>query len=191
AKRNPLNAPFDYVVAPYNDWEQTKALLDANQDEIGVVILELMQGAGGCIPAKKAFVKQLREWTKAHGAILIFDEVMTSRLATGGLQSELQITPDMTTLGKYVGGGFSFGAFGGSTDIMKYFDPYYEKAFPHAGTFNNNVFSMRVGATGLREILNQQEIRRINHLGTPLLDHLNAFASHAKFPMFFSVFGLL
>jgi|SRR5690625_1153462 len=189
AKPNPLNAPFEFVVAPYNDWDSTKALLAENQDQIGVVILELMQGSGGCIPAQKAFVQQLRDWTKEHGAILIFDEVMTSRLAVGGYQSALGITPDMTTLGKYVGGGFSFGAFGGSADIMKYFDPHHEAAFPHAGTFNNNVFSMRVGAVGLRDILDHAEIQRINNLGKALRERLNALVSQAKFPLCFSGLG--
>jgi glutamate-1-semialdehyde 2,1-aminomutase len=65
----------------------------------------------------------LREWTRAHGALLIFDEVMTSRLAPGGLQAVYGVAPDMTTLGKYVGGGLSFGAFGGSAEVMRRFDP--------------------------------------------------------------------
>ena len=81
----------------------------------------------------------------AAGAVLIFDEVMTSRLAVGGAQALLGITPDMTTLGKYLGGGLSFGAFGGRADLMATFDPA-RGGLSHAGTFNNNAFTMAVGA---------------------------------------------
>jgi len=77
-----------------------------------------MLGAGGCIPADPAFLAMLRSETARRGAVLIFDEVMTSRLAPGGRQALLDIVPDMTTLGKYIGGGMAFGAFGGRADIM-------------------------------------------------------------------------
>lgn len=82
-----------------------------------------MIGGGGCLPASLEFLQMLREETKSVGALLIFDEVMTSRLSPGGLQLKTGITPDLTTLGKYVGGGMPFGAFGGRKDIMSLFDP--------------------------------------------------------------------
>ena len=84
--------------------------------------------------------------------MLIFDEVMTSRLAAGGLQQALGITADLTTLGKYLGGGLSFGAFGGRPDIMGQFDPRRPGALPHAGTFNNNILTMSAGVAGLRHV---------------------------------------
>src|SRR6202034_4943759 len=101
-----------------------------------------MQGTTGCIPAEHDFLAGLRALASETGALLIFDEVMTSRLAPGGLQEVHGITPDMTTLGKYVGGGMSFGAFGGRTDLMARFDPRRPDALPHAGTFNNHVMTM-------------------------------------------------
>ncbi len=94
----------------------------------------------------------LREETKARGITLIFDEVMTSRLSPGGLQAKLGVIPDMTTLGKYIGGGMSFGAFGGRRDIMELFDPTKPNSLPHAGTFNNNVLTMAAGVAGYGEV---------------------------------------
>ena len=104
-----------------------------------------MLGAGGCIPGDPDFLAALREATAAAGAVLIFDEVMTSRLAVGGAQELLGITPDMTTLGKYLAGGLSFGAFGGRDELMAAYDPAVG-GLTHGGTFNNNAFTMAVGA---------------------------------------------
>jgi glutamate-1-semialdehyde 2,1-aminomutase len=118
-----VNVPFDWVVAPYNDTEATLALLEANAGDLAAVIVEPMLGGGGCLPAEPGFLHALREATERHGILLILDEVMTSRLAPGGLQSEYGVRPDLVTLGKYVGGGMSFGAFGGRPDVMARFDP--------------------------------------------------------------------
>ena len=106
----------------------------------------------GCIPANPAFLQALRDAATRIGAVLIFDEVMTSRMSAGGVQARLGIIPDMTTLGKYIGGGMTFGAFGGRADIMDRYDPRRPDALPHAGTFNNNVLTMAAGYTGLSQI---------------------------------------
>src|SRR6185295_10267412 len=106
--------------------------------DFAAVIIEPMMGGGGCIPADPDFLRMLRRETLAHGIVLIFDEVMTSRCSTGGLQEALGIRPDLTTFGKYLGGGMSIGAFGGRLDLMKRFDPTSGDALPHSGTFNNN-----------------------------------------------------
>ena len=145
----PINAPHDWVLAPYNDAAGTAALLD---ESIGAILVEPMQGSGGCIPADAAFLAMLRAEASRIGAVLIFDEVMTSRMSAGGEQARLGITPDMTTLGKYIGGGMSFGAFGGRRDIMERYDPRLPEAIPHAGTFNNNVLTMAAGVAGLTQI---------------------------------------
>ena len=109
---SPVNMPYEYIVAPYNDIEGTQALLRKHATEIFAVLVEPMQGSHGCLPGDKAFLEMLRKETFSHDITLIFDEVMTSRLSPGGLQQKLGVTPDMTTLGKYIGGGMSFGAFG-------------------------------------------------------------------------------
>jgi len=114
----PLNAPFEYVVAKYNDIEGTRRILRQHAGDLACVLVEPVQGAAGCIPAKREFLEMLRVDTKKTGAILIFDEVMTSRLSDRGAQGLLGIIPDITTLGKYIGGGMTFGAFGGKEEIL-------------------------------------------------------------------------
>src|SRR5438094_256005 len=125
------------------------ALVREHAGSLACVLVEPMLGSGGCIPGDPAFLSALREATRQAGALLIFDEVMTSRTGPGGLQERLGIWPDLTTLGKYIGGGASFGAFGGRADVMALFDPTRPGALPHAGTFNNKVVSMAAGHAGL------------------------------------------
>lgn len=185
-KPSPLTAPFDFVKAPYNDVDGTRELLQTHRNELGTIIVEPMQGSAGCIPAEYEFLKMLREWADRNGALLIFDEVMTSRLSPGGLQSVLGIAPDLTTLGKYVGGGFSFGAFGGRADLMQRFDPLQPDAFAHAGTFNNNVFTMSAGAAGMRDVYTPTAAVALNARGDALRLRLNNEAHHARFPMQFT-----
>jgi glutamate-1-semialdehyde 2,1-aminomutase len=115
-------------------------------------LIEPMIGAGGGIPATSEFLQGLRKATEASGAMLIFDEVMTSRLTSQGLHGLHQITPDLVTFGKYLGGGLTFGAFGGRADILDCFDPSRANAWPHAGTFNNNILTMTAGYTGLADV---------------------------------------
>lgn len=187
--RSPMQAPFEFIKAPYNDIDGTRALLDAHTAGIGTVILEPMQGSAGCIPADHAFLGMLREWTAAHGAQLVFDEVMTSRLSAGGLQALCGVRPDMTTLGKYIGGGFSFGAFGGRAELMERFDPRRPDAFGHAGTFNNNVFTMAAGVVGLRDVYTPGAATALNARGDALRARLGGIARSARFPMQFTGLG--
>ncbi len=108
---------------------------------------------------------------------------MTSRLGPGGLQGELGITPDMTVLGKYLGGGASFGAFGGRAEIMERFDPRSAEAFPHAGTFNNNVLSMAAGTAGLETVFTPEAASELNARGEDLKARLNEIARASGTPM--------
>ncbi|MBW7922661.1 MAG: aminotransferase class III-fold pyridoxal phosphate-dependent enzyme [Rubellimicrobium sp.] len=163
-----LNLPFPWLMMDYNDVEGTEALLRAHAGDVACVILEQMLGGGGCIRASDAFLAMLRRVTTEIGAILIFDEVMTSRLDYHGFQSVTGVTPDMTTLGKYLGGGASFGAFGGRADIMDRFDPEKPDVYAHGGTFNNNVISMAAGHVGLTQVLTREASRRFNALGDRL-----------------------
>ena len=150
--RSPVNAPYDVLLARYNDADSAQSLLREHADTVACVLVEPMLGSSGCIPGDPEFLSALRETTRQVGALLIFDEVMTSRIGSGGLQGQLAIRPDLTTLGKYIGGGSSFGAFGGRADVMALFDPSRPGALPHAGTFNNNVASMAAGHAGLTQV---------------------------------------
>jgi glutamate-1-semialdehyde 2,1-aminomutase len=178
----PLNVPFPTVIAPYNDTERTLELIEARAHELAAVIMEPMVGSGGCIRATDAFVRAVRDATQRHGILLIFDEVMTSRLAPGGLHSVLGINPDLLALGKYLGGGLTFGAFGGRADIMQRFDPRRADAFSHAGTFNNNVLSLAAGIAGLRDVLTPEESHRINAEGDRLRERLNGLLAARDVP---------
>ena len=166
---SPLNYPAPFVVAAYNDVSAAE-LVD---DDTAAVLVEPMLGSGGVIPGDPAFLQALRKATTERGALLIFDEVMTSRLSRGGLQQVLGITPDLTTLGKYIGGGLASGAFGGRRDLMERFDPARPDAFQHAGTFNNAVLTMAAGVAGLTRVLTDAEIARLNGLGDVLRERLN------------------
>jgi glutamate-1-semialdehyde 2,1-aminomutase len=177
ADGSPINAPFPFVVAQYNDAEGAVRLIEEHANELAAVIVEPLQGSGGVIPGEQSFLRALRESTAAHDVLLVFDEVMTSRLSTGGLQQVHGITPDLTTLGKYLGGGLAFGAFGGRADLMSRFDPSRADALPHAGTFNNAVLTMAAGAAGLTQVYTAAEVARLNGLGDRLRDRLNSFAA--------------
>jgi glutamate-1-semialdehyde 2,1-aminomutase len=174
-----LNAPFGWLVADYNDTAGATALIEEHAGELAAVIVEPVQGSGGVIPGAPRFLRALREATAACGALLVFDEVMTSRLSTGGMQQVLGIAPDLTTMGKFVGGGLAFGAFGGRADLLERFDPGRPDALQHGGTFNNEVLTMAAGAAGLTRVLTAEEIARLNGLGDRLRDRLNAFAADA------------
>ncbi|MBV9249697.1 MAG: aspartate aminotransferase family protein, partial [Acetobacteraceae bacterium] len=184
-----INAPFDFVLAPYNDVPATLALINQHAAELAAVILEPMMGGGGCIPAEPDFLHALRDATRQAGSLLILDEVMTSRLSPGGLQTAFGLKPDLTTLGKYIGGGMSFGAFGDRADIMDLFDPRRPDALPHAGTFNNNVLTMSAGYAGLTEVYTPDAAIALNARGDALRDRLNALCRKADAPVQFTGIG--
>jgi glutamate-1-semialdehyde 2,1-aminomutase len=186
---SPINAPFDYLVGRYNDIAAVRALVAPHRDALAAILVEPMLGSGGCIPAEREFLAGLRELASETGALLIFDEVMTSRLAPGGLQQALGILPDLTTLGKYVGGGMSFGAFGGRADLMAHFDPRRPDAFPHAGTFNNNVLTMSAGLAGLTRVYTPERARSLNALGERLRARLNESVRRRGLAMQFTGLG--
>ncbi len=186
---SPINVPFEYVVACYNDVAGTEALIAAHADDLALVILEPMIGSGGCIAATSDFLGMLRRETSRVGALLVLDEVMTSRLAPGGLQSVLGVRPDLTTFGKYIGGGMSFGAFGGRAEIMDLFDPRRADALPHAGTFNNNVLTMSAGLAGLTEVYVPEAAVALNARGHRLRERLNELCRTADAPVQFTGIG--
>jgi glutamate-1-semialdehyde 2,1-aminomutase len=115
--------------------------------------------------------------------VLIFDEVMTSRLSAGGLQQRLGILPDVTTFGKYIGGGLTFGAFGGRADLMERYDPHTPGYLGHAGTFNNNVLTMAAGVAGLSKVYTTEAAERLNASGDALRDRLNAIGREHGLPV--------
>ena len=183
---NPVNGPFDFVIAPYNDMEGTKKMIAEHAKDLAVIAIEPMQGGGGCLSAAPEFLKMLRDETTRVGAVLLFDEVMTSRLSPGGIQAILGITPDLTSLGKYIGGGMSFGAFGGRADIMSRFDPRRADSLPHAGTFNNNILTMSAGVVGMEQLYTPEVAVKLNAFGDKLRARLNAITRDKGLSMQFT-----
>jgi glutamate-1-semialdehyde 2,1-aminomutase len=171
---NSINAPYDWHVGRYNCSASATAAIETMGDQLAAVIVEPMMSNGGCIPATPEFLRSLRSACSKTGALLIFDEIVTSRHGAGGMQGLHAITPDLTTLGKYIGGGFSFGAFGGRADIMERMNPTRPDALPHAGTFNNNVFSMTAGAVALRDVFTAERAALLLGDGDMLRERLNA-----------------
>jgi len=150
------NVPYDFVIAEYNDTEGTADLIRQLGDELAAVIVEPILGAGGNIPGSREFLGMLREMTREVGALLIFDEVKSARLGPAGIQGSMGIEPDLTSLGKFIGGGLPTGAFGGNAEYMAHYNPKLPGGWNHAGTFNNNVCSMAAGSAAMGEIYTQE-----------------------------------
>ncbi len=186
---HPVNVPFPFVVAPYNDIAKALELVEENKKDLAAILVEPMLGSGGCVPGTRDFLAALREAATGTGALLIFDEIMTSRLAPGGLAAVHGIAPDLTTLGKYVGGGMSFGGFGGRADVMRLFDPSSPDALPHAGTFNNNTLTLCAGYRGLTEAFTPEAQVEMNARFEGLRGRLNELTRSARVPLQFTGIG--
>lgn len=158
----------DTLIAPYNDLEAIEQLVAANPGEIAALILEPVPGNMGlCLP-KEGYLQGLREICTREGIVLIFDEVMTGfRLAKGGAQEVFGVTPDMTTLGKIIGGGMPVGAYGGKKEIMEFVSP----AGPvyQAGTLSGNPIAMAAGLTMLTYLNETPDVyQKLEHIGSTL-----------------------
>jgi len=180
---SPVTVPFPVVMADYNDEPGAVALIREHAATLAAVIVEPMLGSGGCIPAQPGFLHALREAASEADALLILDEVMTSRMGAGGQQARAGVVPDLTTLGKYVAGGMSFGAFGGRADVM---DLFASKLL-HAGTFNNNVLSMAAGRVAMGEVFTAEAAEALFERGEKMREALNAACESV--PMHFTGLG--
>ena len=184
-----LNVPFDFVLAEYNDIEGTASLIDEVGDELAAVIAEPILGAGGNIQGNRQFLQMLRRKTEETGALLIFDEVKTSRLGPGGVQEMIGINADLTTMGKFIGGGLPTGAFGGSHRVMEHFNPKKAGALPHAGTFNNNVCSMAAGCAAMRDVYTPDRAQEFLDWSEAFRQSLNKMFAAKDVPMYANGLG--
>ena len=140
------------VVVPFNDLATARKILEENAQDLAAVIIEPVMGSVGMVPALPEYLAMLRDFCTSNGSTLIFDEVISYRVAPGGSQEYYGITPDMTALGKIIGGGLPVGAFGGRRDIMDLYDPTTGPTVSHAGTFNANPLTMLAGAVTMEEL---------------------------------------
>jgi glutamate-1-semialdehyde 2,1-aminomutase len=187
---SPVTVPHAFVLGDYNETDATRSLIRAHADTLGAILVEPMLGSGGCIPASSEFLRMLREEATAAGAVLIFDEIMTSRLGPQGVGGLEAITPDLMTVGKYLAGGMSFGAFGGRRELMSDYDPTRPGSLFHAGTFNNNVLSMSAGIAG-QGVLTDEALLDLNDRGDRLRADLNRVATDLDVPVHVSGRGSL
>ncbi|KAK0736683.1 pyridoxal phosphate-dependent transferase [Apiosordaria backusii] len=159
------------VVSRYNDIDLAVKTIKSTPD-LAAVLVEPMQGAGGCIPGTKGFLHAIQDAGYEVGALFILDEVMTSRLAPHGLGFELGLKPDLVTMGKYLGGGLAFGAFGGRGEVMAMYDPRLKGSLAHSGTFNNNTLVMSVGYEALKRVFTEETCVALNERGERLRGRL-------------------
>jgi glutamate-1-semialdehyde 2,1-aminomutase len=169
------------VVFTVNDWERTKRSLDG-AGPLAAVVIEPVLGAGGVIAASKDYLARLLDYTKETGAVLIFDEVMCFRLAYGGVQGMHGLRPDLTSLGKIIGGGLPVGAVAGSAELMMLTDPHRPDSLMHGGTNNGHRLVMVAGLAAL-EALDAVAIERINALGGRLAAGLREAAACSDLPV--------
>ena len=168
----------DWIIATYNDLESAQKAISS--DGVAAVIMEGMQGAGGCFSAKPEFLKGVQDAANQAGVIFILDEVMTSRLSAGGLAHLRGLKPDLKTFGKWLGGGLAFGAFGGRADIMAAFDPRLSTSVSHSGTFNNNTLVTHAGYVGLTQLYTAEEAEKFTKVGDNLRNRLNDVTKGTK-----------
>ena len=183
-----MRVPHEFILARYNDVAGSLALIEEHRDTLAAILVEPMLGAAGCIPGTAEFLHSLRRAASDVRAVLIFDEIQTARLAVGGRQELLGIEPDLTTIGKFFGGGLAFGCFGGRREIMELFDPRRPEALAHPGTFNNNTLAMAAGTAAVRRLLTAEALERLNQHGDRLRESIHALFRSAAAP--FTVTGL-
>jgi glutamate-1-semialdehyde 2,1-aminomutase len=178
------------VIIPYNDVEVAGAILEAHRDELAAVIVEPVMGSVGMLPAEPEYLRMLRDFADSSGALLIFDEVISFRVAPGGSQEYFGVTPDLTSLGKIIGGGFPVGAFGGRSDIMSLYSPINGPVVAHAGTFNANPVTMVAGAATMTE-LTPNVYRRLAELTEMLRQGVRMVCSELEQPVLVTGIGSL
>ena len=157
------NALKDVLVVPFNDIERTRKMVEEHHEEVACIIIEPIMGSAGQITPDIEYLQFLRKITEQYNIVLIFDEVVTGRLSIGGAQKHYGVTPDLTTLGKIIGGGTPVGAFGGKREIMEMYDPREKKMY-HSGTFNGNAITMAAGLACMKAY-DEAAVAHVNALG--------------------------
>ncbi len=177
-KSFPESVLGDTVICPYNEPTIAANLIAEHGDDLAAIIVEPVLGSMGMIPASDSFLKTLRSEADNHGIVLIFDEVITLRLGNGGAQAQAGVQPDLTCMGKIIGGGLPVGAVGGKRDLLQLFSPEQEQPIMHASTFSGNALTMAAGLAAMTHY-DASEVERLNGLGNRLRAGFNeCFRSH-------------
>jgi glutamate-1-semialdehyde 2,1-aminomutase len=178
----------DLVVLPADDARAAVALLERHGPEIAALLVEPIQGSAGMLALDPAYLRALREATRSLGIVLLFDEVVSLRAAYGGAEEHFGIEPDLSCLGKMIGGGLPLGVFGGREEIMALFDPSQgPPVIPHPGSYNANPVSLAAGLASM-ELLSRDAVARLNATGDRLRAGLTGVFAEAGIPA--SITGL-
>jgi glutamate-1-semialdehyde 2,1-aminomutase len=182
AHGTPRAALDDVVVIPFNRIEATLAILDRHAEELACVLVDPLPHRIGLIPATAEFISALRDWTTRNRALLVFDEVITFRSGHGGAQEWFAVRPDLTALGKIIGGGFPVGAIAGRSDVMEVLNPLADRVLlPHSGTFSANPITMTAGLAAM-ELFDREAVERLNALGARARRQIAEAIRAADFP---------
>src|SRR3954463_13241459 len=182
ARGTPDNVLADVVTIPFNDAEAAVSLIREHGRELACVLVDPMPNRAGLVPADRAYLEALRQVTREVGALLIFDEVITFRVGYHGAQGLWNIEPDLTSLGKIIGGGFPVGAVCGAKEFMAVFDPRAGKpALPHGGTFSANPVTMRAGIAAM-QLLDEAAFARLDANGEAVRSGIDAAFRRQEVP---------
>lgn len=183
AHGTPQGVLDDVIIFPYNDIERTLSILDAQTDEIACVLIDPVPHRVGLLPGTEAFVEAIYDWTRRNGALLVFDEVVTFRVNYGGAQAKYKVRPDITALGKIIGGGFPVGALVGRSDVMQVLDPRQPKVlFPHSGTFSANPITMTAGYVAMK-LFDEEAVLKLNALTQKAIQQIEEAVRVADVPV--------
>ena len=161
------------TIYPFNDWGATEEALSRDADELAAVIIEPVQAGGGCFVPRNNYLKKLRKFTKDHGIVLIFDEVLTGfRVAFGGAQEKFDVKPDLTSIAKIAGGGYQLAGFGGKREIMEEICPKEGGNVYHGGTYNAHPVSVAAGLETLKILSKPGVYKKIDGIGDSLFNGL-------------------
>ncbi|MBM4175475.1 MAG: aspartate aminotransferase family protein [Ignavibacteria bacterium] len=179
----PQGVMNDVIIFPFNDSERTIAILDRHKDEIACIIIDPIPHRIGMMRASSEYIETLYNWTRKNDSLLAFDEVICFRVNYDGAQSFFDVKPDLTSLGKMIGGGFPIGAFAGRRDVMSVLDPRTGNArFPLSGTFSANPISLTAGKTAL-ELFNKDAVLKLNNLTQIAKKQIQEAAAVADIPL--------
>jgi glutamate-1-semialdehyde 2,1-aminomutase len=182
-KGTPQGVLDDVVVFPFNDTERTLKLLDYHAGEIACILIDPIPHRVGLVPAKKEFIDALCNWAKKDGTLIAFDEVVTFRVRYGGAQEDYSFTPDLTALGKIIGGGFPIGAVTGRSDIMQVMDPRQAGLpFPLSGTFSANPVSTTAGLAAM-SLFDMDAVEKLNSLSLKAVKQVTEAVKIADVPV--------
>ncbi|MDR4987263.1 MAG: aspartate aminotransferase family protein [Bacteroidales bacterium] len=183
AKGTPSSVLNDVVIIPFNHIEETLSILDRHADQLACVLIDPVPHRIGNAPATEAYITAVYDWTRRNNALLCYDEVICFRVNYEGAQADYPVKPDMTALGKIIGGGFPIGAFAGSTEVMSILNPGDRNyRFPLSGTFSANAISMTAGKTAM-EMFDREAVEKLNNISMTAVKQVSEAGKIADIPM--------